>query len=134
MMDELLARFSSALTPEMFPNAVTTEAQNSFERYMATQSKSIAVLPPDSNTEESTLDPTNLDITDPAPRADVLGSLTNSISKLRFAPPENLPCANVQVQQYKACDKQGSMACSSCKLVSYCSKASSIRFRSTQKF
>ena len=129
-MDELLARFSSSLTPEMFPN-VTAEAQNSFDRDMSTKSKSIAVLPPDPNTSGST---TNLDITDPTRRADVLGSLKDSIPKLRFAPPEDLPCANVQVQQYKACNKQGSMACSSCKLVSYCSKVSSVCSQSTQIF
>ncbi|KAG2123462.1 hypothetical protein DEU56DRAFT_48468 [Suillus clintonianus] len=39
-----------------------------------------------------------------------------------FPPLDVLPCANVQVAQFKACPKQGTKACSACKLVSYCSK------------
>ena len=130
MMDELIGQFSSLWTPETFSNA-TAEAQRSFDRDMSTQSKSIAVLPPDPRAGGSTFDPTNFDITDPAHCADALKSMTDGVSKVRFPPPENLPCANVQASQYKACDKQGSMACGSCKLVSYCSKASSIRSLST---
>ncbi|KAF9225919.1 hypothetical protein BS17DRAFT_777877 [Gyrodon lividus] len=40
----------------------------------------------------------------------------------RFPPLEVLPCANVQVDLYTACEKPGKLACSVCKLVSYCSK------------
>ncbi|KAF9239784.1 hypothetical protein BU15DRAFT_46298 [Melanogaster broomeanus] len=40
----------------------------------------------------------------------------------KFPPPEILPCANVQVELYTACEKPGKLACSACKLVSYCSK------------
>ncbi|KJA20456.1 hypothetical protein HYPSUDRAFT_43147 [Hypholoma sublateritium FD-334 SS-4] len=32
------------------------------------------------------------------------------------------PCANVNVAKYSACSKPGTMACSECRLVSYCSK------------
>ncbi|KIK98607.1 hypothetical protein PAXRUDRAFT_133868 [Paxillus rubicundulus Ve08.2h10] len=40
----------------------------------------------------------------------------------KFAPLEVLPCANVQVEPYTACEKPGRLACSLCKLVSYCTK------------
>ncbi|KAH6906719.1 hypothetical protein BKA70DRAFT_396558 [Coprinopsis sp. MPI-PUGE-AT-0042] len=40
----------------------------------------------------------------------------------RHPPLERLPCANVEVDQYSACSKPGTMRCSACKLVSYCSK------------
>ncbi|KIJ61529.1 hypothetical protein HYDPIDRAFT_183158 [Hydnomerulius pinastri MD-312] len=32
-----------------------------------------------------------------------------------------LPCANAQVEKYTACENPGKMACSACRLVSYCS-------------
>ena len=129
-MDELFAQFSGLVTPEAFSNA-RAEAQRSFDRDMSTQSKSIIPLPPDPRTEGSMVDPTNLDITDPSHRADILKSLTDCATKVLFPPPENLPCANVQVGQYNACNKRGSMACSSCKLVSYCSKVSLVHSHST---
>jgi hypothetical protein len=40
----------------------------------------------------------------------------------RFSPPDVLPCANVEAEKYRACPNPGKMACSSCRLVSYCSK------------
>jgi len=129
-MDEFFAQFSTLLTPETFSN-FTAEAQRSFDRDMSTQSKNFVALPPDPRGRGSTFDPTNLDITDPARGADVLKSLMDGATKVRFPPPENLPCANVQASQYKACNKQGSMACSSCKLVSYCSKVSSVHSHAT---
>ena len=128
-MDELFAQFSGLFTPETFSNA-RAEAQRSIDRDMSTQSKSIIALPPDPMAGGSIFDPSNLDAADPSHRADILKSLTNSATKVRFPPPENLPCANVQVGQYNACNKRGSMACSSCKLVSYCSKVSSVRSHS----
>ena len=39
-----------------------------------------------------------------------------------FSPLDVLPCANVDVEKHAICDKPGKLACSSCKLVSYCSK------------
>ena len=129
-MDELFAQFPGLFTPEAFSNA-RAEGQRFLDREMSTQSKSIIPLPPDPNVGGSIFDPTNLDITDPSHRADILKSLTDSATKVRFPPPENLPCANVQVGQYNACNKRGSMACSSCKLVSYCSKVCSVRSHST---
>lgn len=44
----------------------------------------------------------------------------------KFPPLEVLPCANVNVEKYSACEKPGKQACSACKLVSYCSKVKQI--------
>lgn len=41
---------------------------------------------------------------------------------LKFPPLEVLLCANVKVEERAVCEKPGKLACSSCKLVSYCSK------------
>jgi len=75
---------------------------------MSTQSKSLVVLPPDPRAGGSTFDPTKFDFTNPARRTDVLKSLMDSATKVRFPPPENLPCTNhdVQAGQYKACNKR----------------------------
>jgi hypothetical protein len=41
-------------------------------------------------------------------------------------PLERLPCANAVPEKNWRCQENGTMACSGCKLVSYCSKVSSI--------
>ncbi|KDQ54025.1 hypothetical protein JAAARDRAFT_38618 [Jaapia argillacea MUCL 33604] len=41
---------------------------------------------------------------------------------LKIQPLEKLFCANFQVQQHRTCPHEGRLACSACKLVSYCSK------------
>ena len=129
-MDELFAQFPGLFTPEAFSNT-RAEAQRFLDREMSTKSKSIIPLPPDPMAARSIFDPTNHDTIDPPHRADILKSFTDCATKVRFPPPENLLCANVQVSQYSACNKRGSMACSSCKLVSYCSKVSSVHSHST---
>jgi hypothetical protein len=43
-------------------------------------------------------------------------------AKPLLPPFEVLPCANAQPKLRTACDKPGNMACSGCRLVSYCSK------------
>ncbi|KAH7886867.1 hypothetical protein F5I97DRAFT_1829385 [Phlebopus sp. FC_14] len=51
--------------------------------------------------------------------------LANAIQyglKPKYPPLEVLPCANVHVEKYMACENQGKMTCIACKLVSYCSK------------
>ena len=40
-----------------------------------------------------------------------------------FRPPlVKLPCANVDPNEHRACDSDGTKACSGCRLVSYCSQ------------
>ena len=50
----------------------------------------------------------------------MLNSVVNKNPK--FPPLDILPCANVNVDRYAVCEKPGKLACSSCRLVSYCSK------------
>ncbi|KAG8216800.1 hypothetical protein J3R82DRAFT_7049 [Butyriboletus roseoflavus] len=51
------------------------------------------------------------------------GMVDNVLNKNpNFAPLDVLPCANVNVNKHDVCKKPGKLACSSCKLVSYCSK------------
>ncbi|KDR66739.1 hypothetical protein GALMADRAFT_106135 [Galerina marginata CBS 339.88] len=117
-MDDIIKRFSTMMPETM--SQIMADAKSAFERNMITQSKSIAVLPPHPKAAGSFPDPK--DIADPARRTSFLKSITDSLSKLQYPPPEALPCANVQVDKYKFCEKPGIMACSECRLVSYCSK------------
>lgn len=50
------------------------------------------------------------------------------VMPLPSPPPKTLPCANVQPEEYKACDKLGIQACAACRLVSYCSKVSDVEY------
>lgn len=44
----------------------------------------------------------------------------------KFPPLDVLLCANVNVEKHGVCEKPGKLTCSSCKLVSYCSKVCTI--------
>lgn len=119
-MEELSERLSRLLTPEM-----NTYVENRIQREAATQSKNLRRLPPDPMAGKTAPAPNlnGLDESDPVGlREACLQSLQNT--KPRFPPPEMLPCANVQAEQYTTCQNQGKLACSACKLVSYCSKVS----------
>ncbi|KIM35241.1 hypothetical protein M413DRAFT_431291 [Hebeloma cylindrosporum] len=108
-MDELIQRFSTLATPETM-SKMMANAQRAMDHDMSTQTKNISMLPPDPRTA-------NGDINDPA------RFLQESMSRSpRFPPPDTVPCANVQVAKYEACDKSGTQACSGCRIVSYCSK------------
>ena len=65
--------------------------------------------------------PPNLNLFDLEGVDDFLQELTK-VSKPRYPLPLVLPCANVEPKLYHACSNPGTMACSACKLVSYCSK------------
>ena len=57
----------------------------------------------------------------------LLAMLQASMLREHLPPPKTLPCANVQVEvgtPVKICDRSGTLACSACKLVSYCAKVS----------
>jgi hypothetical protein len=118
-MDELDEVFSSLFTPE-----IIDDAKRSYDRDMSSQNKNIHAIPPDPTSSiESRLNLKNVDISN----KDSLQALfMNSMAeaKPRFLPLECLPCANVEIQKYKACPKPGTKTCSSCKLVSYCSAVS----------
>lgn len=54
---------------------------------------------------------------------DLQGMINSVVNKNpKFGPVEVLPCANVNVEKYAVCENPGKLACSACKIVSYCSK------------
>lgn len=121
-MDELSELLSRLMTPEM-----KADAENMMHREMRTQSKSLRRMPPDPIATKAAPIPNlkDLDESDPVAVAEALiRSMQNA--RPRFPPLETLPCANVQVEQYTVCENQGKLTCSACKLVSYCSKVTSL--------
>jgi len=120
-MDDLSDRLFRLMTPEM-----KADVENSFKRDMTIQSKSLRRVPPDPMAEKNIPVPNmkdleESDLLDPAVLQETLvQSLLHM--KPRFPPLEKLPCANVQAEKYTACENRGNLACSACKLVSYCSK------------
>ncbi|KAG1747941.1 uncharacterized protein EDB91DRAFT_1235835 [Suillus paluster] len=75
-------------------------------------------VPPDPSGSGEPFLPTDVDASNPERLFETLRDKL----KPKFPPLDVLPCANVQVVQFKACPKQGTKTCSACKLVSYCSK------------
>lgn len=119
-MDEVADRVFRLMTPEM-----KAEVENSMQRDMASQSKSLRCMPPHPMAGKDTLLPNDLNDLDESNPAELAEAVLQSLlknTKLQFPPPEKLPCANLKVEQYTACENQGRLACSACKLVSYCSK------------
>jgi hypothetical protein len=115
-MDEL---FNRLLTPEQ-----SAEIESSYQHMNDTGKSNLRAIPQDplSNSQlytrlsslDTSLDPSALH---KMCRESIMGD-----SKPRFPPPEVLPCGNVKVDMYRVCPNPGKMACSSCRLVSYCSK------------
>jgi hypothetical protein len=115
-------QFNRLLTPEQ-----RSEIESSHQHINDTGKSNLRALPPDSLTNSqlytrlSGLDTSALD---PSALLDMFRESVWEGSKPRFPPPEVLPCANVEAEKYRACPNPGKMACSSCRLVSYCSKVS----------
>jgi len=95
------------------------KALRSFERDLSTQSANIKVLPPEPATASEDDFPEDLNTME-----DHLYNASERSLRPQHPPPTTLPCANVQPSKYKICKDPGTMACSACKLVSYCSKVS----------
>jgi hypothetical protein len=115
-MDQL----TNFLTPEQ-----RSAIESSQQHINDTKNSNLRALPPDSQTS-SELDTrlSGLDTSALGPSAllDMFRESVREGSKPRYPPPEVLPCANVETEKYRACPNPGKMACSSCRLVSYCSK------------
>ena len=122
-MDKLTNMFSRLLPPQM-----RDYAEQAYRNNMSVQNANIRVIPPNPRSEREPL----LDGIDEYGGMDtILKQLIDSFAKNqtpRFPIPQRLPCANVEVEKYKTCDNPGTMACSGCKLVSYCSKAPFFHF------
>lgn len=111
-MDEDIRLFSELLTPD-----ILAKAEHDFHRDMSSTNPNVRVIPPDPLSGTSKL---NLDgVKD---HTMFIKAITEV--KPRFPPLERLPCANVEVEKNRICQLEGTMACSACKLVSYCSKVS----------
>ncbi|EDR07431.1 uncharacterized protein LACBIDRAFT_298608 [Laccaria bicolor S238N-H82] len=122
-MDKLTNMFSSLLPPQMRDYAEQVYRDN-----MSAQNANIRVIPPDPRTEGG---PPFDEIDESGGIDNVLKQMINSFAKNqtpRFPIPQRLQCANVEVEKYKTCDNPGTMACSGCKLVSYCSKVLFFQF------
>ncbi|KAF8800836.1 hypothetical protein BYT27DRAFT_7245483 [Phlegmacium glaucopus] len=117
-MNDFMDRLSRLMTPE-----VKAKVENAMHRDLIIQSKGLRRIPPDPKAGQCSPVP-NLNDIDECDTAGLQDAVLKSFihMKPRFPPPEVLPCANVQVEQYTACENQGKLACGACKLVSYCSK------------
>ena len=71
--------------------------------------------------------PPNLNLINSKAMDDYLQKLTK-VSRPKHPLPLVLPCGNVEPKLYHACGNPGMMACSACKLVSYCSKVSNLLY------
>ncbi|KAF8891945.1 hypothetical protein CPB84DRAFT_1783894 [Gymnopilus junonius] len=101
-----------ALTAYLQETVDTLEAQRN-----STKPSPDALLPeeetePSSTEDESATDEEHV----------FLDWITKRSMQVSKKPLERLPCANVKAEEDWRCDKEGKMACTACKLVSYCSK------------
>src|SRR6266704_595352 len=108
-MESLESLFRRYVSPEDMAEAPPFDAPT------PPRNKNLHALPPDPTTGA------DLNIMD---KGDFLESLiaASQNAKPRFPPLERLPCANVKADKYKTCPNPGTLACSACKLVSYCSE------------
>ncbi|KAL6308530.1 hypothetical protein BKA93DRAFT_762976 [Sparassis latifolia] len=124
-MDEVTDLLSRLLNPEG-----RRAAFQAYNRDLTNQSASLRRLPPRddpnelSNLMNAPMANQPLHDLDASTEAQVRDRFLESLKKLRprFPPPENLPCANVEVEKHRCCPNEGRMACGGCRLVSYCSK------------
>ena len=118
--------FPTLMTPASMAEA-RVKAMRSFEHDQAVQCQNLRRLPPppDSATEKEALPfLKDIDNCEPAQLQSAWRRMMEGSLHPRYPPPTTLPCANVQVEKYAVCKNSGKMACSACKLVSYCSKVS----------
>lgn len=119
-MDKFAELFSKLQTPETMAN-MRSQATRSFLQDLSTQSQYIKTLPPDPKSAKRVPNWDGFSVLDPSFLQKVMAS---DATKTRYPAPKTLLCANVQPAKYSVCLNPGKMACSACKLVSYCSKVS----------
>ncbi|KDR68208.1 hypothetical protein GALMADRAFT_1354647 [Galerina marginata CBS 339.88] len=111
-MADLNDLFSSRFTPHM-----KAEADRSYKSYLEeiarSENQNLCALPPNPTAQENHA-PSLTNLQD---CLDLMGTC-----KPQFPPLQTLPCANVQVRDYRACERPGTLACAACRLVSYCTK------------
>ena len=112
-LSAMYSMFSRMFSPE-----VTAAAERAYQLNHDAGNSNIRVMDPDPATSNNLRTKVNLSTT---PQTFMQTMIQESM-KPKFPPPENLPCANVEVAKHQACKNPGKLACSACKLVSYCSK------------
>ena len=125
--DSKLLRLTS---PRVFRHPVCN-SMCSYENSRNTGSTSLRMVPPDPLADPQ-LYTEMIGLLDSESDPSVLFEKLRKVagnSKPRFPPPEVLPCANTKVAKYRACPNPGNKACSSCRLVSYCSKVYILFYR-----
>lgn len=127
-MDEFVEQFSSLMTPSGMAEA-KAESVRSFKRDMTTQSENIRLIPPDPKKSNMFPPLDGIESLGPTDFQSTFQKILKTSMSPRYPPPSILQCANVQATKYTACEKPGTMACSICKLVSYCSKVIKRRLR-----
>ena len=122
-MDDVTSLFSTMhMTPALMAE-IRAGSTRSFERDQSIQSPNLTALPPDPAAESKGFQfPEAGDIYDPAQYQAFFQKMMGQSFHPRYPPPTALSCANVQADKYTTCENLGTMACSACKLVSYCSK------------
>jgi hypothetical protein len=111
-MDESTKPFSTTAITLALTDDTYTELAHYVERELASRSGNIvAAYPAKENANPFSSD---LDGLEP--------DEMERPSRLRYLPLTTLPCANTYPAKHVVCKNLGKMACSACKLVSYCSK------------
>ena len=105
---------------DIFSPEVTAAAERAYQLNNDAGNSNVRVMDPHPSVSS------NLRAKINTPRA-FMQTIIQESMKPKFPPPENLPCANVEVAKYRACKSPGKLACSVCKLVSYCSKVCGVR-------
>ncbi|KAF9533232.1 hypothetical protein CPB83DRAFT_538125 [Crepidotus variabilis] len=113
---EQLAEAFSKLQPSDIAK-INADAERKMLRDRSLQSQNLQVLPPLPMTEDESRLLSEMNPSNPEFMSMMAQGLKNP-----YPARTTLPCANVQPKKYAVCDKPGKMACSACRLVSYCSK------------
>jgi len=119
-MDELTNVFSAAT---LTPAEAQMEALRAFKHDLSTPRKNIRPLPPHPATNMTASLPMDVNSSGDQLQHTFRQMMEQSLHP-PYPPPITLPCANVQPSKYTICKNPGTLACSACKLVSYCSKVS----------
>ena len=107
------AMFNGLFSPE-----VIAEVERAYQLNHDSGNTNVYIMDPDPSVSSNLQAKVNESNT---PQA-YIQTMIQECMKPKFPPPENLPCANVEVAKYRTCQNPGKLACSACKLVSYCSE------------
>lgn len=123
-MDSILDRLARMVPPE-----VRARVEEDYPKYLSScHNSALQMLPPISSNREGTVlaqgaeAPSDSSLQPDMSQDEIMDAMIKAPSDSPFPLLGRHPCANVNVAKYSACSKPGTMACSECRLVSYCSK------------